>query len=146
MFIQHICPSAFCLALVKRINSLHKSVFYMSEPTLPQIFGTGTVRLANGAAAPSAGLFIPDTALITGGLTTPSTATAEAHFLTINLNAKSYLTQTNFDANIDQSLIVDNGFSSFVFRGTNNIQYRTDQLTISLAKLDTNNTIDPADY
>ncbi|MDZ8070896.1 MAG: hypothetical protein RMY64_35660 [Nostoc sp. DedQUE08] len=118
----------------------------MAEPTLVQVFGTGVTRLASGATTPSAGLFIPDSALQTAGLSTPSTATAEGHLVAIAVNAKSYLTQTNFDANPDQSLIVTDGFSSFTTRGTNNTPYRQDQLTLSLAKIDTNSTIDPDNY
>ncbi|MEH2210825.1 hypothetical protein [Nostoc sp.] len=118
----------------------------MSEPNFVQIFGTGATRLASGATTPSAGLFIPDSALQTAGLATPNSASAEGHFAAINLNAQSYLTQTNFDANADQSLYLASGFSSFTTRGTNNDSYRVDQITINLAKLDTSATIDPDNY
>ncbi|MEI1375984.1 hypothetical protein PQG02_06940 [Nostoc sp. UHCC 0926] len=118
----------------------------MSEPTLAQVLGTGTTRLASGASTPSAGLFIPDSALIAAGLATPTTATAEGHLVAILKNAESYLTQTNFDANIDQSLIVTDGYSSFTTRGTDNTSYRQDQKTISLAKIDNGSTINPSDY
>ncbi|MEH1811932.1 MAG: hypothetical protein V7K26_03655 [Nostoc sp.] len=116
----------------------------MAELTLVQILGTGTTRLASGATAPSSGLFIPDTVLQAAGLATPSTATAEGHFVALLLAAKSYLTQTNFDANTDQSIFMADGFSSFATRGTTN--YRQDQLTVSLAKIDTSSTIDPDNY
>jgi hypothetical protein len=118
----------------------------MAEPTIVQIFGTGATRLASGATAPSAGLFIPDSALVTAGLATPSTASAEGHFVAITLNAKTYLTQTNFDANTDQSIYLASGFSSFTTRGTNNDSYRVDQININLAKLDTSSTVDPDSY
>ncbi|MEH1838128.1 MAG: hypothetical protein V7L20_05070 [Nostoc sp.] len=118
----------------------------MAEPTLNQVFGTGATRLASGASTPSSGIFIPDSALISAGLTTPTTATAEGHLVAIVKNAESYLTQANFDANIDQSLIVVDGYSSFTTRGTNNTAYRQDQKTISLAKIDVGSTIDPDDY
>ncbi|MEH2200203.1 hypothetical protein [Nostoc sp.] len=118
----------------------------MAEPTIVQIFGTNASRLVSGATTTSAGLFIPDSALITAGLTTPSTGTAEGHLVAIVKNAESYLTQANFDANIDQSLIVSDGFSSFTTRGTDNTAYRQDQKTISLAKIDTASTINPGDY
>ncbi|MEH2193412.1 MAG: hypothetical protein V7K98_12345 [Nostoc sp.] len=118
----------------------------MSEPSLVQVFGTGATRLANGATTSTSGLFIPDSALTAAGLATPSTATAEGHLVAIVKNAESYLTQTNFDANIDQSLIVTDGFSSFTTRGTDNTAYRQDQKTISLAKIDTGSTINPGDY
>ncbi|MEH1948169.1 MAG: hypothetical protein V7K77_14630 [Nostoc sp.] len=118
----------------------------MAKPTLVQVFGTGTVRLASAAAAPSAGLFIPDSALQAAGLATPTTATAEGHLVAIAINAKSYLTQTSFDANPDQSLVIGDGFSSFTTRGTDNTVYRQDQLTLSLAKIDTGSTVDPDNY
>lgn len=118
----------------------------MAEPTFVQVFGTGATRLASGATTASTGLFIPDSALITAGLADPTTATAEGHLVAIAVNAKSYLTQTNFDANIDQSIIVADGFSSFTTRGTDNTAYRQDQLTLSLAKIDTGSTIDPDSY
>ncbi|MEH2377324.1 MAG: hypothetical protein V7K27_00200 [Nostoc sp.] len=117
----------------------------MAEPTLVQVFGTGTTRLASGATTSTSGLFIPDSALTTGGAT-PSTATAEGVLVAITLNAKSYLTQANFDANIDQSLTVAKGFSSFTTRGADNIEYRQDQISLSLSKVDSGATIDPDDY
>ncbi|OUL33126.1 hypothetical protein BV372_17420 [Nostoc sp. T09] len=118
----------------------------MAEPTLEQIFGTGTTRLASGATTPSAGLFIPDSALTSAGLATPTTATPEGHFVAIAKNAQTNLTQTNFDSNTDQSVYISSGFSSFVTRGTNNDPYRVDQVTVNLAKADTSATIDPDDY
>ncbi len=118
----------------------------MAEPTLEEILGTGTVRLASAAAAPSNGLFIPDSVFTSVGLATPTTATAEGHLVALLLKAKAYLTQANFDANIDQSILVADGFSSFTTRGVNNDSYRTDQITVSLAKLDANSTLDPDDY
>lgn len=118
----------------------------MAEPTFVQVFGTGTTRLANGATTSTAGLFIPDSALQTAGLSTPSTATAEGHLAAIVINAESYLTDANFTANIDQSIVVADGFSSFTTRGTGNTAYRQDQKTISFAKADTSTSINPGDY
>ncbi|OYD92763.1 hypothetical protein CDG77_14010 [Nostoc sp. 'Peltigera membranacea cyanobiont' 213] len=118
----------------------------MAEPTIVQIFGTGAARLANGDTVSTPGLFIPDSSLTSTGLTTPTTATAEGHLTAIVKKAESYLTQSNFDSNIDQSLIVGTGYPSFVNRGTDNTQYRVDQKTLSLAKIDTGSTINPGDY
>ncbi|WP_414551471.1 hypothetical protein [Anabaena sp. CCY 0017] len=117
----------------------------MAEPTVVQVFGTGAARLASGATTPEAGLFIPDTALTAAGLDSPPTATAEGHLVAINLGAQSYLTQANFDSNIDQSIVVEKGFSSFVTR-TDGEQYRTDQLTLTKAKIDNGGVINPNDY
>lgn len=117
------------------------------EPTLEQIFGSGATRLANGAAAPSAGLFIPDSALTAAGLTSPTTATAEGHLVALMIQAKTYLNQTNFDANTDQSILINNGFTSFQTRGSNNDKYRIDQpFVVNLARLDDGTAIDPNNY
>jgi hypothetical protein len=118
----------------------------MSEPTIAQIFGTGATRLANAAPAPSSGLFIPDSVFTAAGLSSPSTATSEGLLIALILQSKSYLSQTNFDGNIDQSIYLEDGFASFVGRGTNNTSYRVDSISVNLAKIDTNVTIDPNDY
>ena len=118
----------------------------MPEKTIAQIFGTGASRLASGATTSSGGLFIPDSVLISAGLATPSTATAEGHLVAIVLQAKTVLTQTAFDADIDQNIYVSSGFSSFTTRGTNNVAYRVDQLTFNLAKNDSGSTLDPDNY
>jgi hypothetical protein len=118
----------------------------MAEPTVAQIFGTGATRLTSGATAPSAGLFIPDSALVTAGLGTPSTATAEGHLVAIIKNAETGLTQAGFDADTDQSVYVANGFPSFTNRGTNSDSYRVDQKIFNLAQLDQLATIDPDNY
>ncbi|MBK1990996.1 hypothetical protein A0J48_026410 [Sphaerospermopsis aphanizomenoides BCCUSP55] len=118
----------------------------MAEKTIAQVFGTGATRLASGASAPSAGLFIPDSALVTAGLATPSTATAEKHFVAVLLNAKTALNETDFALDTDQSIYVVPGFSSFTTRGTDSVAYRVDQLTVNLAQLDQLATIDPDNY
>lgn len=109
----------------------------MAEPTLVQVFGTG-------ATQDSSTLTIQKSALT--GLTASGSNSAEALLVAIILKAQSYLTQANFDANIDQSIYAANGFSSFTTRGTNNDAYRVDQITFNLAKLDTGSTLDPDDY
>jgi hypothetical protein len=109
----------------------------MAEPTLVQVFGTGATQDATTITISKADLT---------GLTASTTNTAESLLTALILKAKTYLNQTNFDANIDQSIVIDTGFSSFTNRGTNNTPYRTDQLTISLAKIDSGSTLDPDDY
>ncbi|AVH71583.1 hypothetical protein [Nostoc sp. 'Lobaria pulmonaria (5183) cyanobiont'] len=107
----------------------------MAEPTLVQVFGTG-------ATQDSSSITIQKSAL--PRLTASSSNSAESLLVGIFLAAMNYLTQTNFDANTDQSLILGDGFSSFTTRGQT--QYRLDQLTLSLAKIDTGSTINPGDY
>ena len=118
----------------------------MPEKTIAQIFGTGASRLASGATTSSGGLFIPDSVLISAGLATPSTATAEAHLVAIVLQVNAVLTQTTFDADTDQNIYVSSGFSNFTKRGTNNVTYRVDQLTFNLTRIDSGSTLDPDNY
>lgn len=116
----------------------------MSEPTISQVFGTGATRLTSGAAAPSAGLFIPDSALTAAGLASPTTGKAEGHLAAILLGAKTTLTSTAYDADTDRSIYLSDGFSSFSTRGTT--AYRVDQIVVNLAKPDSGATLDPDDY
>ncbi|YAF95169.1 MAG: hypothetical protein AB3A66_21735 [Nodularia sp. CChRGM 3473] len=111
----------------------------MAEPTIIQVFGTNAIQDANT-------ITISKSDLTSVGLTAAANNNAEALFAAIMLKAKTHLTQANFDANIDQSIIIENGFSSFTNRGVNNDSYRTDQLTVTLAKLDSGSTLDPDDY
>jgi hypothetical protein len=111
----------------------------MAEPTLVQIFGSNATQDVNSITISKA-----DLAAV--GLTASASNSAESLLTAIALLAKTYLTQTNFDSNIDQSIYIDTGFSSFTTRGTNNDQYRTDQLTVTLAKVDTQSSFDPDDY
>jgi hypothetical protein len=109
----------------------------MAEPTLTQIFGTNAVQDASTITIAKADLT---------GLTASTNNTAESLLTAIVLKAQSYLTLTAFDSNIDQSVYIENGFSSFTTRGTNNDPYRVDQLTLNLSKPDTGSTLDPDDY
>ncbi|MCM0593456.1 MAG: hypothetical protein KA716_25970 [Gloeotrichia echinulata DEX184] len=109
----------------------------MSEPTLQQLFGAGASQSATTLTISKSDLL---------RLTASSANTSEQLLTGILLTAQTYLTQANFDANIDQSIVIAGGYTSNVVRGTNNTQYRTDQLTISLSKIDTQTTIDPDDY
>jgi hypothetical protein len=111
----------------------------MAEPTLTQIFGTG-------ATQDSTTLTIQKSALASTGLTASANNNAESLLVAIVIKAQEYLTQSNFEANIDQSITVEPGFSSFTARGIDNTSYRVDQLSVNLAKLDDNATINPDDY
>lgn len=109
----------------------------MAEPTLQEIFGSNATQDINTITISKSDLT---------GLIASANNTGESLLVAILLKAKVNSSQTNFDSNIDQSIYIDNGFSSFTSRGTNNDSYRTDQLTLTLAKPDTNATIDPNDY
>jgi hypothetical protein len=111
----------------------------MAEPTLTEVFGINATQT-------STTLTITKADLNSTGLTPGANNTAESLFVALLQKAQQYLTQTNFDANIDQSITITDSFSSFTTRGTNNAAYRTDSKTISLSKVDNGATIDPDDY
>ncbi|MGM3305096.1 hypothetical protein ACSQ6I_03775 [Anabaena sp. WFMT] len=105
------------------------------EPTLQQIFGASATQDATTVTILKSEIGVLG-----------ASATGEAILTGAVLKAQAYLTQTNYDANIDQSVVVDNGFPGFVNRGEPAVQYRTDQLTITLSKVDDAVTLDPNDY
>ncbi|MBD2435829.1 hypothetical protein [Nostoc sp. FACHB-110] len=109
----------------------------MAEPTLQEIFGSNATQDINTITIRKSDLT---------GLTASASNTGESLLVAILLKAKVNLTQTNFDSNIDQSIYIATGFSSFASRGTDQTQYRTDQLTVTLAKIDQQSTFDPDDY
>lgn len=109
----------------------------MAEPTLQTVFGAGATQDATTITIIKANL---------PRLTPTATNTAESLLTGILLQAQNGLTKTTFDANIDQSLYIEIGFPSFLFRGANNDSYRNDPLTINLVKADTSETIDPDNY
>ncbi|WP_414546514.1 hypothetical protein [Nostoc sp. CCY0012] len=109
----------------------------MAEPTLQQVFGANAIQDATTITIVKADLT---------GLTADANNTAESLLAAINLKAQTYLTQANFDANLDQSIYIESGFSSFTTRGVNNDSYRVDPVTITFVKPDSNSTLDPDDY
>lgn len=111
----------------------------MAEPLLNEVFGANATQDANS-------ITIDKSDLTAIGLTASAANSAESLYLAILLKGQQFLNQTNFDANIDQSIYVETGLPSFLNRGENNTQYRTDQLNINVAKIDSNNVIDPDDY
>ncbi|MFM6725706.1 MAG: hypothetical protein ACKPJF_14880 [Dolichospermum sp.] len=111
----------------------------MPEPTLTEVFGTGATQTTTT-------ITISKSALATVGLTASSDNSAEAILAAILLIAKINLTETKFESNIDQSIVIDTGFKSTTVRGSNNVQYLTDQLTVTLAKVDPLSPLNPNDY
>ena len=111
----------------------------MPQPTLTEVFGSGATQTATT-------LTISKSALATVGLTASQDNSAESLLAAILLIAKINLTETKFGSNIDQSIVIDNGFKSTTIRGNNNTQYLTDQLTVTLAKIDPLSPLDPDDY
>lgn len=113
----------------------------MAEPTLTEVFGASATQTGTT-------ITIDKSDLTAVGLTADATNTAESLLSAILLLAKSSLTQTSFEANSDQSITIEPGFDSIIQRddGTGTfINYRQNQLTVNLHKLDSDG-IDPDDY
>jgi hypothetical protein len=109
----------------------------MAEPTLEQVFGAGAIQDATT-------ITIQKSALVAQGLTATENNTAESLMVGILKIASTTLTQSNYDTNNDQSLIVGSGFPSIIYRGTT--AYRSNPIEVRLTKLDDGATIDPDDY
>jgi hypothetical protein len=107
------------------------------EPSLTQVFGVGATQTATTITISKADL---------PSLTASSSNRAESLLVAILLKAQMGLPRTSFDTDIDQSIYIESGFPTFSIRGENNASYRTDQLTINLAKPDTGVILDPDDY
>ena len=118
----------------------------MAEPNLEEVFGTGAQKVASGATVAESGLFIPDSGFVAVGLTSPTTATAEAHLVALLKILQGHLTEASYEADTDRSIYIEAGTSSFSNRGESLDQYRVDPLTFNLAKLDVNSTLSPDDY
>jgi hypothetical protein len=111
----------------------------MAEPTITEVFGAGATQTAST-------ITIQKAALEVTGLTPSASNTAESLLVAIVLQAQTALPQAGIDTNIDQSLFVEKGFSSFIARGANNDEWRVDQLVLNMAKPDSGSVIDPDDY
>lgn len=110
----------------------------MAEPTLTQVFGAGAVQDATTFTITKADLT---------GLTASANNSAESLFVAILLKAKSYLTTVNYEANIDQSVVIETpGFNAQSLVTRNNAQYRQYSETVNLYKVDSSSAIDPDDF
>ncbi|QKQ76347.1 hypothetical protein [Nostoc sp. TCL240-02] len=110
----------------------------MAEPTLQQVFGANAVQ-------DDTTITITKSDLVSVGLTASSTNRAEALFAAILLKAKTSLTSDNQTSNADQSITIANGFvPSYTVRDA--IQYRQDDITVSLQKPAGSLALDPDDY
>jgi hypothetical protein len=107
----------------------------MAEPTLTEVFGANAAQTSTTITITKADLT---------GLTASANNTAESLFVAILLKAASYLTDTNLQANSDQSISIESSFDSIVTR--NNTSYRQKTYSVNLQKLDPTTEVDPDDY
>jgi len=110
----------------------------MAEPTLQEVFGAGATQTATTITILKADL----------GITATANNRGEQLFAGIVKKATTNLTTANFATNADQSIVINTGFDSLVYRTINNVQttYLQNQLTINFAKIQTSVGITPDDY
>jgi hypothetical protein len=109
----------------------------MPKSTLTEVFGAGATQTATSVTFQKADFLNLDASASNDGSTL---------FSALLIKNKTTLTQAAFDADVDKSIYMDDGFSSFTTRGETNIAYRVDQITVNLAKVDSGATLDPDDY
>lgn len=109
----------------------------MAEPTLNQVFGANAIQDANT-------LRISKTDLATVGLTASATNTPESLLVALILLWQQHLTPTNQSSNPEQSITIEDGFPTIVYRESQ--PYRQASKTINIQKIDTSVIIDPDDY
>lgn len=109
----------------------------MAKPTLVEVFGTGTTQDTNT-------ITIQKSALSTVGLTPSANNTAESILVALVKIGAITLTQTNYDANPDQSVVITKNLDSIGYRGDN--AYIQTPYEIRFSKLAPSTEIDPDDY
>lgn len=108
----------------------------MAEPLIT-IFGANASQTATDLVIKKADLYTTDP---TG------TKTAESLLVAILQKVQATLTSANFDANIDQSIIVTDSFVGSTSRGTPSVTYKQFTKSITLHKIDNDTVINPDDY
>lgn len=110
----------------------------MAEPTLQEVFGAGATQTATTITILKADL----------DMTASASNRAEQLFAGIAKKASTYLTQTNFDLNPDQSINISSGFDSVIYRTIAGVSttYLQQQLTMNFAKVQASAGITPDDY
>ncbi|HYW21557.1 MAG TPA: hypothetical protein VE956_20090 [Nodularia sp. (in: cyanobacteria)] len=109
------------------------------EPTLQQVFGAG-------ATLSPTQLIIDLQNLAANGLNVSTPPKAEALLVALIIQARTTLTLENFEANIDQSIYTEDGFSTVASRGENAAIYKIEPIIFNLAKLNAPTILDPNAY
>ena len=110
----------------------------MAEPTLQQVFGANATQTATELTITKADLT---------GLTASANNTAESLLVGILLKAKQQLTTANYEANIEQGVVIETpGFNAQSLVTRNNAQYRQYTEEVRLYKVDSSSAIDPDDF
>lgn len=109
----------------------------MAEYTLTEVFGPDAQEDAGY-------IYISKADMANVGLTVDENTTYEAYFAAMIAICQQRFTQTNQDANLDQSIVIEDGLPSLISR--NDQVYRQITKTIIFEKVDTQTTFDPDDY
>ncbi|MBD2570441.1 hypothetical protein H6G59_21590 [Anabaena lutea FACHB-196] len=109
----------------------------MPKSTLTEVFGENATQTATSVTIQKA-----DFATLTASASNSGSSLLSA----LLIKNKATLTQAAFDADVDKSIYLSEGFTSFIPRGTDNTQYRVDQIVVNLAKIDEDVTLDPDNY
>lgn len=108
----------------------------MAEPTLVDVFGTGATQDATTLTITKASL---------NGLTASATNSAESLLVAILLKAQVLLTETNRSTDFpNRNVTIVNSTPQIVVQNSTN--YRRDNITMSLYRLDQNGVLDPDNY
>jgi hypothetical protein len=110
----------------------------VTEPTLQDIFGAGATQTATTITILKSDL--PMTAAAVNG--------GERVFAAIVKKASTPLNQTSFGTNENQSISIQPGFDSLIYRSFNNVTstHLQTQLTINFSKPQTTTGVTPDDY
>mgnify|MGYP003563641993 CR=1 FL=1 len=110
----------------------------MAEPTLQEIFGNGATQTATTITILKADL----------PMTSDPNNRGEQVFAAIVKKGSSYLTTANFDLNLDQSINIQTGFDSLVYRTINGLTdtFLQTQLNINFNKAQATAGVTPDDY
>lgn len=111
----------------------------MAEPTIQDVFGAGATQDATTLHILKANL---------PTLTATATNRGEQLFMAILLKAKSNLTTTARDADLDRSVAIESSFDQVTSRTVNGVttNYYQSGLSLSAQKVNTSTAISADDY
>jgi hypothetical protein len=118
--------------------SNYLAIEFMAEPTLVEVFGTGATQDADTITIQKSQL----------DLTASANNRAETLLAAIIKKAQDRLTGEEFNASLDQSILIAPGYDSLITRsvgGTTGQYYQT-QLTLNFARVQLSSGLTPDDY
>ena len=111
----------------------------MAEPTLTQVFGPGATLTAT-----SLNILLAD--LSANGLDITGSPTAEGLLVALLMEIRKILTEVNYGTNLDQSIYIEDGFSTENIRGVANSAFKVEPVIVNLTRPKTSTIFDPNAY